>query len=143
MGRNNTPILTDSEKQELEQGYKYGDRHCFRVHCHLILLKAEGRTSAEVGAIVGMTGISVNHWVLRYKNEGINGLKIKQGRGRKPKLSLNNEQHTKVVDQAVLDNSYDIGRIQIAIQDALTIELSRDTIKRFLKKVTTHGNVSE
>ncbi|MBL7993533.1 MAG: helix-turn-helix domain-containing protein [Candidatus Kapabacteria bacterium] len=50
------------------------------------MLKAEGRTSKDVGQIVGMTDVCVNCWLRRYKSEGISGLLIKPGRGRKPMM---------------------------------------------------------
>jgi hypothetical protein len=45
MSRVNTPQLTDKDRPVLARGFKYGDSHCFRDRCHVILLKAEGRTS--------------------------------------------------------------------------------------------------
>ena len=83
MGRVNTPILTQSQRQALESGLKEGKRHCFRMRCQSILLKSEGRTSKEVGAITGMSNVSVNSWVKRYKTEGLSGLYTQAGRGRK------------------------------------------------------------
>jgi transposase len=44
-----------------------------------------------VGEIVGMSYVSVNSWLKRYKREGISGLRIKKGRGRKPLLDLQSD----------------------------------------------------
>jgi len=87
MGRVNTPLLTAPERSDLEAGFKLGDSHCFRNRCHVILLKAEGRSSKDVGMIAGMSHISVNSWVTRFKCEGISGLLNKPGQGRKPLLT--------------------------------------------------------
>ena len=62
MGRVNTPILTSSQRMELETGLRTGDSHSFRMRCQSVLLKSEGRTSKEVGAITGMCHVSVNSW---------------------------------------------------------------------------------
>ena len=88
MGRVNTPILTFEHRQALESGLRQGKSHCFRMRCQSILLKSEGRTSKEVGEITGMSDVSVNSWVKRYKTEGISGLSTQQGRGRKAILSV-------------------------------------------------------
>jgi transposase len=88
MGRVNTPILTSSQRKELDTGLKEGKSHSFRMRCQSILLKSEGRTSKEVGSITGMSHISVNSWLNRYKSEGISGLSTKPGRGRKPVLTI-------------------------------------------------------
>lgn len=92
MNRFNTPQLTFSEREALNQGYREGKSHAFGKRCHLILLKSEGRDSKSVGIIVQMCAISVNHWVNRYKIEGLNGLATKPGRGRKALLSKEADQ---------------------------------------------------
>ena len=49
-------------------------------------MKADGRYSKDVGKIVGMSHVSVNGWLSRYKSEGMPELLIKAGRGCKPKI---------------------------------------------------------
>jgi transposase len=92
MGRVNTPQLSERDRIELASGLKKGDSHCFRNRCHVILLKAEGRSSKDVGLITDMSHISVNHWVNRFKSEGISGLHNKPGQGRKPVLDSEDKQ---------------------------------------------------
>lgn len=92
MGRVNRPILTPEQRKELEQGFREGSSHCFRMRCHGILLKADGLKSKAVGAVTGMCAISVNSWVSRYNREGILGLHTKPGRGRKPILSQKDDR---------------------------------------------------
>ena len=83
MSRVNTLILTESQCQELEDLYKTSTNHVLRKNCHLVLLKADGRTSKDIGSIVDMCDVTVNTWLQRYKDEGVQGLVIKSGRGRK------------------------------------------------------------
>ena len=75
--------LTSTQYQELKNGYEKGKSSAYRKRCHIVLLKSEGRTSLDVGQIVGTHQISVNNWLTRYELEGILGLKTKPGRGRK------------------------------------------------------------
>jgi transposase len=86
MGRVNTPKLSDSAKLALEEGLKTGKTHTFRIRCQVILLKSTGRKSRQVGEITGMTYVSVNSWVKRYKEHRIAGLQTQAGRGPKSKL---------------------------------------------------------
>lgn len=87
MGRVNTSPLSDNkERQALEVGFKNSDGHCFRSCCHVILLKAAGRSSKDVGLITSMSHINIDHWVKRFKSGGISGLRNKVGQGRKPVL---------------------------------------------------------
>jgi transposase len=92
MGRVNTPLLSESQRLELEQGLKNSASHAFRMRCQSILLKSAGRKSKEVGTIVGMCHVSVNSWLKRYKKEGLSGLLTKPGRGRKPSIQPHEDQ---------------------------------------------------
>lgn len=112
--RKNTPNLTESERDALEEGYRKSSSHCYRQRCQLILLKAEGRYSNEVASILAMSYVSVNAWVKRYKNEGIAGLQTKPGRGRKVKTPLDKEQDELALRQAIAQNRQ---RLELAKQD--------------------------
>ena len=64
------------------------------MRCQVILLKSTGRKSEEVAEIIGMTYVSVNAWVKRYKDFGIEGLATKSGRGRKPLLDKETDKES-------------------------------------------------
>lgn len=140
MGRVNTPILTSEERKALEKGYQTGKSHAFRKRCQLILLKSESRDSASVATILKMHAMSVNTWVKRYKNEGIDGLNTKAGRGRKALL-------TKSVDESAVLAAVKANRQRVDMAKAeweaaqSTKTVSRDTFRRFLKALA--GNTSE
>ena len=132
MGRVNRPILSEAQKQELYKGFKEGGTHCLRMRCHSVLLKAEGLTSKEVGKITDMSHVSVNSWLARYKQEGIEGLKTKPGRGRKPILGKEDEQS---VLKKVKANRQ---RVQIAKAEweaETNKSVSSPTFRRFLKSL--------
>ena len=80
----NTPILDDLARTALKHTHKTGQNHALRQRCQLVLLKASGRPSHDVGQVVGRCYVSVNSWTKLYRQEGIGGLKTKPGRGRKP-----------------------------------------------------------
>ena len=88
MGRTNRPLLPPAAAALLEQTFKQSPNHTLRQRCQIIMLKAAGRTSADVGAALGLCHVSINSWVKRYQTEGIDGLTTKPGRGRKPQLTV-------------------------------------------------------
>ena len=65
--------LTDKERLQLEEGFRRGKSHSFRMRCRAILLKSNGLTSKDVGIQTEMTDISVNSWVKRVECEGVKG----------------------------------------------------------------------
>ncbi len=78
-----TVQLSTEQHAALEHGWRHGTTFGFRQRCQMILLKAQKRTSKEVAQQVGCCEVVVNNWRKRYEAEGIEGLKIKKGRGRR------------------------------------------------------------
>lgn len=139
MGRTNIPQLSEAQKQALYEGFKTGKSHCFRMRCHSVLLKSEGRTSKEVGSLTDMCHISVNSWLKRYLEEGISGLFTKKGRGRKPML-------TKEVDETLVLELVKSNRQRIQVAKAeweaeRNNSISSATFRRFLKSLVEDINV--
>jgi transposase len=133
MGRVNTPHLSESARRELETLYKESDNHSLRQRCQTILLKADGRSSKDVGAIVGMYHISVNSWLSRYKSEGISGLLTKAGRGPKRKIDpiLDGEKVLSLVKQH--RQKVELAKSEWEASSGKT--LHRETFRRFLKSL--------
>ena len=137
MGRINTPFLAPDDLACLETTFKKSLNHTLRQRCQVLLLKAAGRTSHDVGEVVGLCHVSVNSWVKRYKTAGIKGLETKPGRGRKPLLTL--EKEGAAVLAAVQTNRQRIAlakaewEAQREENDAVSSPVSRDTFRFFLK----------
>lgn len=69
-----------------------GAKHCFRMRCLALLLKAEGLSVAEVGKRTGMEQHTVRKWLKRYEKEDIKRLETRPGRGRKPIMDCSDEE---------------------------------------------------
>ena len=64
-----------------------------------------------------MTYVSVNAWTRRYREEGIEGLKTKPGRGRKAVLQME-------VDKRVLGNQTGASRFRQMVMLAMSSQVS-------------------
>lgn len=134
MGKTRTIELSTMERQELEKGYHSGSSSAFRKRCHAILLKNAGRTSSDVGAIVGLHQVSVNTWLDRYQASGIEGLKTKPGRGRK--AILDPQKDRSIVEQAVKSDRQRLNQAKTLIENQTNKQFSKKTLQRFLKKLS-------
>jgi len=134
MGRFVKITLDDKQRAALEQGYRTGKTHAFRQHCQIVLLKAQGRKSQEIASLLGCHQNSVNDWLHRYKAEGIQGLQIKPGRGRKTILSEATDSAE--VRQAVKRHRQRIKLAKAELEASLGKEFSQRTLVRFLKNLT-------
>lgn len=81
------PEFTREQRRELMFYMKAGDCPRFRVRCHSVLLKSEGKTSKEIRYITGLSNVLVMSWVRRYQAMGIEGLKTLSGKNRKSSKS--------------------------------------------------------
>jgi transposase len=131
-------ILSEEARIMLMKGYQQGSSAAFRKRCHAILLKSEGRTSEDVGSILGMHQVSVNNWLTRYEQQGIAGLKTKPGRGRK--AILDQEQDQAKVRAIVQQERQRLKLAKQALEEDLGKQFSLKTLKRFLKSVAHDGN---
>ena len=141
MGKIKQIKLSVAQREDLEKGYRSGKKHSFRKHCQIILLKSEGRSSKEVGEIMGMCEIAVNNWVKRFETEGIKGLEMRPGRGRKK--ILKKEADFEKVKEVVKRNRQRISQANEELQAELGKEFSVMTLKRFLKKTVAASNELE
>jgi transposase len=130
--------LDEQQRAALEQGYCHGKTHAFRQHCQMVLLKAQGRKSQEIAALLGCHQNSVNEWLHRFLAESIPGLHIKPGRGRKPILSETTDAER--VRQAAKQHRQRIGLAKAELQDSLGKPFSQRTLVRFLKNLTADTN---
>jgi transposase len=138
MGRFLKITLDDKQRAALEQGYRNGKTHAFRQHCQIVLLKAQGRKSQEIALLLGCCQKRVNDWLHRYQQEGIQGLQIKPGRGRKAILSEATDSAK--VSQAVKRHRQRISLAKAELESSLGKEFSQRTLVRFLKNLTADTN---
>ena len=139
MGRFIKITLDELKRAKLEDGYRYDKSHTFRQHCQMVLLKAEGRKSQEIAAIFNCCEKRVNDWLHRYRSEGIEGLRIKPGGGRKSILAEATD--AKAVREAVNEHRQRISLAKGALERDLGKEFSQRTLVRFLKNLTADISV--
>ena len=129
MGKPKVLELTEAQRLELESGFRLGEKHCFRMRCRAVLLKADGLSAAKAGAQTEMSFVSVNAWVKRYKEEGIDGLRTRPGRGRKSIMDSSDEE---AVRRAIEQDRQCVSKARAAWEQATGKEASDATFKRFL-----------
>ena len=121
--------LTDEQRLQLEEGFRQGKSHAYRMRCRTILLKAEGLTSKEVGVQTEQSHISVNSWVKRFETEGIKGLETRPGRGRKPIMDNSDEDAVRI---AIENDRQSVMKAKEAWQQASGKKASESTFRAFL-----------
>lgn len=137
MGRKRHIQLADLEQLTLQEGLKNHPKHEFRRGCQALLWNHKGWALKTIAAALEVCSQSVSNWLTAFEQDGLVGLMRQKGQGRKPILSITNTVHQQALSKAVDAHYQDAGRIQAHLQAALGQPMSRDTVKRFLKKTTT------
>ena len=133
MGKIKTIELTPEQRIALEKGYREGHSHAFRLRCHMILLKSQQRSSAQIAQMLGCCEVVVNTWLQRYQAQGLEGLHTKPGRGRK--AILNAETDLAQVKAVVQSNRQRISLAKAQREEALGKNFSQKTLERFVKNI--------
>ena len=141
MGKLKTLELTDAQRRALEKGHREGASHAFRQRCQIILLKCERRTSAEIADIVGCCEMVVNNWLKRFETEGVERLRTKLGRGRKPILDA--EKDLAQIKEAVGRSRQRISLAKAELEKALDKSFSTKTLERYIKNMVLAISESE
>jgi len=123
----------------LQRGYEQGHSPAFRKRCQMILLKSGGRTSSEIGQIVGSCEMSVHNWVHRYQQEGLAGLHTKPGRGRQAILQ---ECDLEAVQAAVKEHRQRLSVAKAELEQTLGKSFCCKTLADFVKKTVASINES-
>ena len=130
--------LSDSERIALRSGLRDGSTFSYRQRCQIILLKSESRTSKSVAEEVGCCEVVVNGWLKRYQAEGLDGLRLRAGRGRRS--ILQKEADLAAVRAAVQNHRQRVSLAKAELEKELGKEFSVLTLKRFLKKTIVVTN---
>ncbi len=134
MGRKRYIELTDTEQQTLIQGVKHHPKYEFPRACQALLWSQQRWTARQIAQALSVCPQSVGVWFNAWQQQGIIGLMRRRGQGRKPILNIINETHQQAFNKAVVAHYQDAERIKIALETAIGQPMSRDTVKRFLKK---------
>ena len=135
--------LNSEQKVALELAYKNGTTHDFRSRCHCILLSAQKWQVKQLATFFGVTNQSILQWFNRFESEGVEGLHIRAGRGRKRKLDIDNEDHVKAVKVGLSKENRSIKQLRQDLESKLGTPVGDTTLRDFLKVLVTDTDASD
>ncbi|MEL7118807.1 MAG: helix-turn-helix domain-containing protein [Bacteroidota bacterium] len=132
--------MNETEIEFLENGFKTGKSHTYRIRCKAILLSYEKWECGAIADFFDVHLITVYNWLDRWQSGGIENMKDKAGRGRKPILDLSKENHVQMVTEAIENSPSNIKKALSKIEQELEVSMSKKTLTRFLKNLSADGN---
>jgi len=143
MAKTHLVTLTAEQRSALRRTHRTAASHALRCRCLVVLLKADAeqpRTNTDIARITGMSHVSVASWLKRYADEGLDGLRTRPGRGRKPILDADGD--LALVRQAVEQERQRLKEAKAIIEQATGKTLSVRTLRTFLKKTAAATSAS-
>ena len=129
--------LTKKEYDELENGYKNGEKHHFRIRCQAILLSNENIPVAEISARLKKDKGTVYSLLRRYGAGGIKSLHNKPGQGVKATLGNLSKEDERVLKEAVDNGPQNLNMTSGLLSRELGLEISKWKLIQYIKKNST------
>ena len=126
--------LTKKEYEDLEEGYKNGEKHHFRVRCQAILLSNENISAAEISNHLNKGKDAIYSLLNRYEAEGIKGLHNRPGQGRAPTLANLSPEDEKALKEAVENEPQNLNKVSGDLSRKFGVHISKWMLIQYLKK---------
>jgi transposase len=113
----------------LERIHKSSRHHQTRQRAQCCLLSYKGYSIEQLVSIFQVTRLTITNWLNDWDKFALVGLYDRQGRGRKPKLTPEQQEQVKVWAKETPRN---LDLVQNKIEEKWKTQVSKDTIKRIL-----------
>src|SRR5712691_10543857 len=123
--------LTDVEIQTLHEMHRYHPSRRARMRAHSLLLSHQGVSMPHIARLYQVDYRSVSSWIDQWQTRGLVGLYDQPGAGRRPTLSLDEQQK---VQQYLQDSPKDLKKVVHQLEQETHKRVSTKTIKRLIKK---------
>jgi len=123
--------LTDVEIQTLHAMHRYHPSRRARMRAHGLLLSHQGVSMPQIACMYQVDYRSVSSWIDQWQTRGLVGLYDQPGAGRRPILSLDEQQK---VQQYLQDSPKDLKKVVHQLEQETGKRVSTKTIKRLIKK---------
>lgn len=126
--------LSKEELLTLEEAITNHAKAHFRIRCASLVLSSRGYQVAELAKLYQVRTHTVRAWMDSWEQKGIAGLQIAVGRGRKAAIQPSNTELVAQIKQELSVNPQRLEQVGAQINQKTGLSLSKDQLKRFIKK---------
>lgn len=80
--------INEDDAKKLRSLMRRGKQPYLRTKATALWNLGRGRTVREVADFLGVSATSISNWAQRYRSEGVEGLAVRPGRGRKARANV-------------------------------------------------------
>ena len=125
------PLGYDTKKV-LRRLHKQSERARVRDRAQCVLLSEQGYTIPTLCKMLDVTQVTIYNWFNNWEERGLAGLYDKPGRGRKKKLTV--EQQAQVIEWT-RQSPRNLKKVITLVRAQFGVEVCKQTIQRLLKAV--------
>jgi transposase len=133
--------LSPEEIETLEEGVKHHLKFHFRTRCECLLLSHQGYKVVEIAKLLEVRTHTVRFWMDNWEQQGIVGLQIRPGRGRKLALPLTNPAFLEDLQTLLRLNPQSLAVVALEMSKKWNCLLSKESLQRFIKKSSITAGV--
>jgi len=122
--------LNEEIRKELEGIVKNDHRYRVRKRAQAILYKSQEYKTVEIAKILEVRTETVYEWFAKYREEGVESLYDKKGKGRKAILK---DEYKEQIKELAL-NGVSVPSINAKVKEVLNINVHDETLRHYLKK---------
>ena len=126
--------ISDTLYEQARANLKKVGRGSKAGHQLQAIISAKRYGITEVARIYDITRATLMNWIRRFEKESTEGLRIKPGRGPKPKMSSEIEEDVRAIIKA--NPRITIDQLRLKVMEKQGIKVGRSTIHRLMKKLS-------
>jgi transposase len=126
--------LSTQEVNTLEEGLKHHPKSFYRIRCQALLWSQRGYKVREIASLVQVRSHTVRLWMSNWEQNGLAGLQISAGRGRKAAIMVSNLALVAQVQEQLGFNPQSLARVCEQLNQANDLSLTSGQLLRFIKK---------
>lgn len=127
--------LSQAEDLLVRATYETSTKHHIRERCYSLLLSNQKHKIPAIAIMLNKHCDTIRRWFDQWQKDGLEGLKIKPGRGLKPILNVNNADVVDLIKKKVKEQPLKLNNILSAISEYVGLKVSKNVLKKFLKSL--------
>jgi len=126
--------LSPLEVETLAAGMKHHRKSFYRTRCQALLLSQRSYKVIEIATLLQVRSHTVRLWMNNWEADGLAGLQISAGRGRKAAIEVSNVGLVAQIQEQVGLNPQSLRGICAQLNQDNNLSLTSGQVLRFIKK---------
>lgn len=126
--------LSALEVETLEEGLKHHAKSFYRMRCQALLLSQRNYKVTDIATLLQVRSHTVRLWMSNWEANGLAGLQISAGRGRKAAISVSDGDLVAQIQEQLRLNPQSLVSVCEQLNQDNALSLTPGQLLRFIKK---------